>query len=54
MPDSTGMLAVMRYFGMKPAEFKTQWAAMTDTDKEQLKNGVGTWDGEKASGSLTY
>jgi hypothetical protein len=41
------MIDVMKYFELKPAEFKAQWAQLTATDKTQLKEGIG-------SGSLTY
>jgi hypothetical protein len=41
------MIDVMKYFEMKPAEFKAQWARLTDTGKAQLKEGIG-------NGSLTY
>jgi len=41
------MIEVMKYFEMKPAEFRAQWAELTETDKRQLKNGI-------SSGTLTY
>lgn len=41
------MIDVMKYFEMKPAEFKAQWDQLTDTGKAQLKEGIG-------NGSLTY
>lgn len=44
---ATGMAAVAKYFGMKLSDFRAQWAELTDTDKAQLKEGIG-------SGSLTY
>lgn len=54
IPDTTGgtmavatMIDVMKYFEMKPAEFKAQWDQLTDTGKAQLKEGIG-------NGSLTY
>ena len=46
-PSSTGMGAVAKYFGIRLADFRVQWAQLTDTDKAQLKEGIG-------SGSLTY
>lgn len=38
---------VVDYFGMKLSEFKKEWEKMTETDKEQLKKGIG-------DGTLTY
>jgi hypothetical protein len=52
----TGMVAVMKYMGMKIGDFKKEWAMLTDGDKEQLKAGVGEFDPNTgtASGTLTY
>lgn len=41
------MAAVMKFFEMRPADFRREWAELTPQDKEQLKAGV-------ANGSLTY
>jgi hypothetical protein len=41
------MTAVMKFFGMKPQQFRTEWTALSAPEKEQLKNGV-------ESGTLTY
>lgn len=41
------MVDVMKYFGLKPTEFRKEWAELSETDKEDLKKGV-------ADGSLTY
>jgi hypothetical protein len=41
------MVDVMKYFGMRPAEFRPEWNALSDEDKTQLKNGIG-------DGTLTY
>ena len=41
------MVTVMKFFGMKTAEFRVQWAALTQRDKDQLKAGIAT-------GTLTY
>ena len=51
-----GMVAVMKFFGMKPAEFKAEWAKLTDADKAVLKAGIGDYDEMTgiASGPLTY
>lgn len=52
----TGMVAVMKYMGMKIGDFKKEWAMLTDEDKEQLKAGVGEFDPNTgtASGTLSY
>lgn len=44
---AAGMAAVAKYFEMKLSDFRAQWAQLTDLDKTQLKEGIG-------SGSLTY
>jgi hypothetical protein len=54
---STGgtMTDVMRYFGMKATEFRTEWKALDETERDALKAGVGKSTGEGvANGSLTY
>jgi hypothetical protein len=33
----SNMVDVMKYFDMKPAEFKAEWSKMTDKDKADLK-----------------
>jgi hypothetical protein len=42
-----GMVDVMNYFEMKPAQFRVQWLELSETDKEQLKSRI-------ENGSLTY
>lgn len=57
MANSTGgtMTDVMRYFGMKATEFRTEWKALSETERDALKAGVGKSTGEGvADGSLTY
>lgn len=46
MSDAT-MVDVMKFFGMKPAEFRSQWQELSPKDKEDLKKGIG-------NGTLTY
>jgi hypothetical protein len=46
MPDAT-LQQIMEFFGMPPRVFRTEWADLTDTDKAQLREGIG-------NGSLTY
>jgi hypothetical protein len=41
------MSAVMKFFGMKPAQFRSEWQELDETSKEQLKTGV-------SSGTFTY
>lgn len=41
------MLSVMKFFGLKAAEFKPEWNELSDDAKAELKAGV-------ANGSLTY
>lgn len=49
------MTDVMRYFGMKATEFRTEWKALSETERDALKAGVGKSTGEGvADGSLTY
>ena len=39
------MTDVMKYFGMRPAEFKTEWQKLTDKDKTDLKQWLTElWD----------
>lgn len=38
---------VMKYFGMPIAEFKREWMALSDNDKDDLRQGIG-------DGTLTY
>jgi hypothetical protein len=51
-----GMIAVMRYFGMNPAQFKAQWGKLSEEEKFQLKTGIGSYDETTgvATGALTY
>jgi len=35
------MTDVMRYFGMKATEFRTEWKALSETERDALKEGVG-------------
>ena len=41
------MTAVMKFFGMRATEFRTEWAQLSETEKKQLRDGV-------ADGSLSY
>jgi len=55
-PDAGTMVDVKNYFGTATAKFSADWKALSETDKVQLKNGVGKVDkvtGE-ASGTLDY
>lgn len=71
MTARTGMVAVMHYLGMKPGGevkiladgtekkvegFSVGWKNLTQQDKEDLKNGIGSYDDEtgEVTGSLTY
>jgi hypothetical protein len=51
MPDQKHrretMVEVMKFFGMRPTDFRKEWAELTDTDRDQLK-------AVHADGSLTY
>lgn len=44
---AASMVDVMKYFDLKPGEFRKEWAALSDSDKEDLKRGIG-------DGTLTY
>lgn len=49
------MVDVMKYFGMSTGQFRTEWAELSDTDKDALKNGVGKLDANgNPTGTLTY
>ena len=56
MAVSTGMVAVMNFFELGAAKFRTEWAALSDESKVQLKEGIGSFDKDtgRATGSLTY
>ena len=41
------MTAVMKFFGMKPAQFRTEWQKLSTLEKNELKTGV-------ESGTLNY
>lgn len=41
------MTEVMKFFGLRAGEFRNEWAAMTEQDKKELREGI-------KSGSLTY
>ena len=46
---------VMKFMGMKTGEFREDWKALTEEDREQLKSGVGKVDANgNASGTLNY
>jgi hypothetical protein len=45
--EKSPMVDVMKFFELRPAEFRPLWAALTERDKEQLRAGI-------ADGSLTY
>jgi len=52
-----GMTDVMRFFGMKVAEFRAEWKDLTESDREDLKNGIGKTakDGTpEPTATLTY
>jgi hypothetical protein len=40
MPDAT-MLECMRFFDIPIATFRKEWAELSDTDKAQIKKGIG-------------
>lgn len=46
MADAT-LKEIMKALNMTPAEFTKEWKALSDTDKAQLKAGIG-------NGSQTY
>jgi hypothetical protein len=50
------MVDVMKYFGYpSTGAFRADWSALSETDKTDLKNGVGKLDPDGTpSGSLTY
>lgn len=41
------MVDVMKFFRMKPQEFRKDWAELSPQDKEDLKSGI-------ENGTLTY
>lgn len=42
MADKTANLSQIRnFFGMSATEMRTEWAALSDTDKEEIKILVG-------------
>jgi hypothetical protein len=41
------MVEVMKYFGMKAGDFRTEWSKLTVQDKAQLTAGI-------KNGTLTY
>lgn len=45
--DACSMADVCRFFGIKLATFRAEWAQLTPNDKAQLRNGIG-------DGTLTY
>jgi len=46
MTDAT-LKEIMAFFGMTGPEMTREWKALSDTDKKQIKAGLG-------NGSLTY
>jgi hypothetical protein len=40
MPDAN-IKEIMSYFGMSASEFSREWKALSDSDKAQLKTGIG-------------
>jgi hypothetical protein len=56
MPAKIGMSAVMSYFAMKPSDFAKDWKKMSEQDKVNLKDAVGSYDEETgvATGPLEY
>ena len=41
------MVDVMKFFGIPIAQFRKEWAELTDKDKEQIKQGI-------EDGTLSY
>lgn len=46
MPAAS-MVEVMRYFEMKPAEFRSQWTQLDEASRTALREGIG-------NGTYTY
>lgn len=44
---AASMVDVMKYFEMKPAEFRAQWTKLSENDRTVLREGIG-------NGSFTY
>jgi hypothetical protein len=38
--EKEGLPMVMAYFGAKIGQFRKEWAALTDKDKADIKNGL--------------
>lgn len=55
-PIKTGLPAIMGFFGMKVGEFRKEWDQLTESDKEQLKSGIKSFnaDTKTVTGPLTY
>jgi hypothetical protein len=56
MAPKTGMVAVMHYLEIPAAKFRAEWGKLTPADKNDLKDGIGTFDPDthEVSGPLTY
>lgn len=46
MAGTSSIGDVCRFFGMKLAEFKAEWAKLSDLDKQQIRDGIadGTYN----------
>jgi hypothetical protein len=49
MSDTTGakLTEIMKFFGLTAAKFQREWSKLTDTDKAQIRQGIG-------NGTMTY
>ncbi len=49
MSETTGakLTEIMKFFGMTASTFQRQWSKLTDTDKAQIRQGIG-------NGTMTY
>jgi hypothetical protein len=51
------MSDVMRFFGMKVSEFRTEWKDLSESDRDALKAGIGKTDKNgvpEPTATLTY
>jgi hypothetical protein len=47
MPTENGLKVVMAFFGMNAKDMMREWKALTQKDKDDIRNGI-------ENGSLTY
>ncbi|HEY1645716.1 MAG TPA: hypothetical protein VGF75_05075 [Candidatus Saccharimonadales bacterium] len=47
MSVPASLVDTMKFFDMSSAEYRTEWAELTDQDKAEIREGIG-------NGSLTY